>query len=715
VTNRPVYEFGNARLDPTRMTLIVAGRPVALEPKSFDVLMFLVEHRDRLIGKDELLETVWIDTFVTPNVLTRAVAQLRKALGDDVREPRYIETVAKRGYRFIAPVVTLPPGRADGHATKPPPAWTASSPPTPPAAVKRSWRRATSLRALAVVALGAAVGAVAYRMAPRSRVEGIVPPVLERVTTDSGNDFGPAISPDARSIAYVSDRTRHLEIYVAALAPGSLDVPITDDGGENVEPAWSPDGRWLAFHSRKRDGIWIVPATGGTPQQIVEFGSHPAWAPDGERLVFSSYIGGMATQSVLWIVRRDGTGRAQLTKLGNPSGGHRMPSWSRDGRWIVYGVSSGKLLTDLWVISARDGSAHRLASFGSIVDPRFGPGDRFIYWGGALAQWTPAIARLPFDQAAGRAAGPVQTVEPLAGGTVSGLTIARDGTTVLSLSTRDANIWAVDVAADGGAEGPPVRLTDNIVRNTTPTYSPDGRLAYTQVAQTMTTWTMRDDGSGNRPLLTDAETISAGWARDGTRLLVLRAMGDAGRFAWVDAATRRVTPVALAPNGMASPRLSPDDREVAFHVIGADGAMNVWRGTLDGSRRRAVTHDEEAISYPSWSPDGRWLAVEVKRGDRTQVGVVPSEGGRLEFLTDAAGQSWPNDWAPDNDRIVFAGQRDGIWNLYTVSRRTKTLRQMTGFTSPSGYVRWPVWSPRGSRIAFERSIETASVWRTKLP
>ena len=79
----------------------------------FDVLRFLIAHRDRLVTKEELLEGVWPGTFVGPNALTRAVAQLRKALGDDADEPRYVETVARRGYRFIAPVVLDGGGEAE--------------------------------------------------------------------------------------------------------------------------------------------------------------------------------------------------------------------------------------------------------------------------------------------------------------------------------------------------------------------------------------------------------------------------------------------------------------------------------------------------------------------------------------------------------------------------------------------------------------------------
>ena len=105
MTEPRTCEFGDVYVDFSRMTVKRGGTVVDIEPKVFDLLRFLIAHRDRLVTKEELLDGVWRDTFVAPNALTRAVAQLRKALGDDADEPRYVETVAKRGYRFIAPVV----------------------------------------------------------------------------------------------------------------------------------------------------------------------------------------------------------------------------------------------------------------------------------------------------------------------------------------------------------------------------------------------------------------------------------------------------------------------------------------------------------------------------------------------------------------------------------------------------------------------------------
>src|SRR5262245_20944555 len=99
-----VYEFDDIRVEPAAFRVLKAGRSVAMEPKAFDLLGFLIQNRGRLVEKQELLDAVWKDTTVTENAMTRVVAQLRKALGDPAGEPRYIETVPTRGYRFIAPV-----------------------------------------------------------------------------------------------------------------------------------------------------------------------------------------------------------------------------------------------------------------------------------------------------------------------------------------------------------------------------------------------------------------------------------------------------------------------------------------------------------------------------------------------------------------------------------------------------------------------------------
>ena len=75
----------------------------------------------------------------------------------------------------------------------------------------------------------------------------------------------------------------------------------------------------------------------------------------------------------------------------------------------------------------------------------------------------------------------------------------------------------------------------------------------------------------------------------------------------------------------------------------------------------------------------------------------------------------PFSWAPDNDRIAFAGSRNGVWNVYTVSRTTKEIRQLTNFTSMEGYVRYPSWSLTRPAIVFERAEQRGSLWSMTLP
>src|SRR5919107_1904231 len=100
----PVFLFDDVRVEPAAFRVWKAGAPVAVEPKALEVLLFLIQNRGRVVQKRELLDTVWRDTFVGENALTREIAQLRKALGEDARRARYIETVPTRGYRFIAEV-----------------------------------------------------------------------------------------------------------------------------------------------------------------------------------------------------------------------------------------------------------------------------------------------------------------------------------------------------------------------------------------------------------------------------------------------------------------------------------------------------------------------------------------------------------------------------------------------------------------------------------
>ncbi len=120
------------------------------------------------------------------------------------------------------------------------------------------------------------------------------------------------------------------------------------------------------------------------------------------------------------------------------------------------------------------------------------------------------------------------------------------------------------------------------------------------------------------------------------------------------------------------------------------------------------------MGFPCWSRDSQWLAFEMKRGANTHLAVIPREGGTPEQLTSASGHHWPGGWAKDDDRIAFAGQHNGIWNVYWISRRTKVQKQLTNYTKPNSYVRYPVWSPLSNQIVYEYGETTGNIWMLEL-
>lgn len=101
-TNGNLYQFGNVTIDCENFRVLKAGEHVALTPRAFDVLVFLLKNNNRVVEKQELFEKIWKETFVSDNALTKVIKEIRQGIDDDAAAPRYIETVPRRGYRFIA-------------------------------------------------------------------------------------------------------------------------------------------------------------------------------------------------------------------------------------------------------------------------------------------------------------------------------------------------------------------------------------------------------------------------------------------------------------------------------------------------------------------------------------------------------------------------------------------------------------------------------------
>ena len=141
---------------------------------------------------------------------------------------------------------------------------------------------------------------------------------------------------------------------------------------------------------------------------------------------------------------------------------------------------------------------------------------------------------------------------------------------------------------------------------------------------------------------------------------------------------------------------------------------NVWKTDLATGVDKQITFDTESMAYPVWSPDGQWIAFEMRRGEDSFLSVMDRNGGQFTQLTAEPGHAWPHSWSPDGDQIAFAGLRDGAWNVWRISRSSREQKRLTNYRSLSSFVRYSAWSPRGTPIVFEYSETRGNIFLAEL-
>jgi Tol biopolymer transport system component/DNA-binding winged helix-turn-helix (wHTH) protein len=727
--NSSVFLFDDVRVEPGTFQAFKAENAVQLEPKTLKLLLFLIENRGRLVEKEEMLERIWNGVHVTENALVREIAKLRKSLGDDPRTPKYIQTVHTRGYRFVAEVEVrhsvqplslgkgstegLAPGHSESQATSVEAVETA---PIQPSQLKSWVSRLAAGGFLVVLAIAVLFGLKTSKVpTPEAPT---LPLSIRQITSGPGLDANPAFSPDGESIAYSSDHTGSFEIYRRSIAADGRAMQLTTDGQQNFDPAWSPDGKRIAYYSMKRHGIFILPAVGGVAKQLTEFGSHPVWSPDGQWLAFQSVsspdLDAMPVgSSTLWIVSSQGGTPSQLTQVGSPAGSHHAPSWSPDGRRIAF-INFNTLSPQVWSISMTGGELQSITKHGTGDKswPIYAPDGRSIYYNQGEAFW-----KTPVNFDSGAVAGEPVKVADLGSTVIRNATLSPSGRSIAysaSIST-DHLVSLPMLPLTNEPSGSPSFLTNQPgTRHIAPAFSPDGtKIAFS--AQTrgnaVNLWTMDVAGANLTQVTTEGARFPS-WFPDSKQLAFLSDRQGKRKY-WSIAAAGGNEQALFEIDGGENLRMSPDGSQVAFNVT-KDGIINVATVTVKGSELKQLTNDRELAGWPCWSPDGQFLALEIKRGDDTHIAIVPSKGGALEQLTFTAGQSWPSSWSPDGDKIVFAGLRDGIWNLWWVSRTDKSVRQLTNNTKLNVFFRYPAWSPRANQIVSEYSESKGNIYLMEL-
>jgi len=160
--------------------------------------------------------------------------------------------------------------------------------------------------------------------------------------------------------------------------------------------------------------------------------------------------------------------------------------------------------------------------------------------------------------------------------------------------------------------------------------------------------------------------------------------------------------------------LSPDGSQLAINVS-VNGVLNIWLMDMASGNVKQLTFDKEKLAFPSWSPDGKYIAVEGQRGTDNDVVIVPAAGGQPEQLTPYHGKQWVQGWSSDGDKVFFAKEDDDLsWNIWCVSRSTRTQRELTHYTGPDNYVRYPTISARDNKLVYEHTQTNGNIWMVDL-
>ena len=319
--------FGVYELDRDAMELRKHGAPIRLQEQPFRVLAMLAERPGEVISREQLQEKIWGNTFVDfDQSLNKAVNRVREALNDNAGTPQYVETVPRRGYRFIAPVAEIPQTEALAPTA---PVSTGSAEGPAQSRSHRSPSRVVVLTALAIVTVLVAIGTTTVTWLRQPAKHTLQEP---RHITSVG--VFPTLSRDGKLLAYMSSiggGTTH--IWVQQTAEGEA-IPVTTDSYPAGPPDFSPDGTHIAFYStRNGGGIYITPTLPGDPRLVVSTPSaeFPRFSPSGDSILY-------LRDQKAFTVSVDG-GQPVTLPLNQNFRLYGPPTWAPSGKEILfYGV-----------------------------------------------------------------------------------------------------------------------------------------------------------------------------------------------------------------------------------------------------------------------------------------------------------------------------------------------------------------------------------------
>lgn len=686
--------FGVFEADLATGELHKQGRSIPVQQQPFMVLAALLERAGEVVSRDELKKAVWPeDTFVDFDFgLNTAIKKIRLALDDSAGTPRFVETLPRRGYRFIAAVSWEAPCQTE-RAENSQAQITSDQLPALPKRERGVGAPDRRLRVWIVAGLFAAAAFAITFWARWSRDPGLVY-VPVPLTAYEGLEHQPSFSPDARNIAFVWEggKDQGFHIYTRPLGGGNP-LGITQGPAMDVNPVWSPDGRRIAFvriSGESTAAVYVVPSGGGPEVQVVALRARTsparswvllpsllAWTPDGEGLVVAD-IDETGGRSSLFLAPLGGGPRRRLTTP-DPGWSDSAPTFSPDHRSLAFIRSLSILDADIFVLPLDAGlsSAGESRRVSSLY--RMTPGLTWTRDGREIifASGQPGASRLWRVSVAGGS-----EARPLQFGSENVLwpTISSQGHLAYETSQSDTNIWRAPLRA----AGEPQRWIASTRDDDVPQYSPDGLriLFLSKRSGNNEIWIANADGS-SASQVTNLRASFIGWPHwspDGSTIafdsrhdqrIDVFSIGAAG-------GSPRMLTDGKVPCGAAS--YSRDGRWIYYHCIEA-GARQIWRKPAQGGPPTPIAPGLAQLE----SEDGRYLYfARSVSGVARPLWRLPLEGGEaVKILPDVE----PFNYAVTPDGIYFGSTRDDrglcfIRFLHFASNKISTVVTYTGRPGP---------------------------------
>ena len=698
-------QFGVFELDLLSGELRRQGVRIKLQEQPLKILQFLLENPGQIVSREQLRSQIWpADTYVEfDQGLYSAIARLRDTLGDSSESPRFIQTVARRGYRFIAPVTIAPPL----------PAVKSPKPTDQPSRAKTLDFRRVLTSVLAGLLGGALLLTIVFafdiagaREWLRSRTAKNVQ--VQRITDFVGVKESPAISPDGKTVAFVAPINGRRQIWVRLLAGGSP-LQLTHEDTDHEQPRWTPDSSSLLyFNPNPSPGepgtLWEIPALGGAARKIASAVAGGDVSHDGRSIATFQLRG---ADVALVAISSDGTLLREIKRF-QKLYAYATPRWSPDDRWIAYERGWGYVFDfAIQVIAADGGEAQDVAhgevfrgfswlpdgsrlvyssSFGStILYPpifnlrivgRSGARDRQLTFG--------EVSYVEPDVVGGRLAASRVRIQsdiwslPVSGspkqntedaqrithqtGQAQTPSVSPDGKELVYLSDSGGhgNLW---VATTDGYKARQITFEhDSSVVIGVPIWSPAGdRVVFILTRQGRTgEWLVSPDGSNLRQLVRLGS--GAVWSPDGKWLYYQRErciekIPVDGGTAVLIRCQDSPAPEALSPDGTTLYYLNA--------VQNVFGTIEIWKATPEnGPSQVLVRIPGERVPFQGWlwqqvlSPDGNWLATPLLDKGTTNLWAMPVDGGPMRQLTDFGQRSVQImrriSWSPDGKYIYAA-------------------------------------------------------------